>query len=200
MASQIEISNFALSHLGVGVSIASINEQSQEAAACRVFFEISRDATLRDFAWPFARRVAALALVEEDPTTEWRYSYRYPTDCLDIRRILTGSHNDPRDGRLPYELAQDDDGVLVYTDEEDAFIEYTYKADNPIRYPADFSLALSFRLASYIAPRLTGGDPFKLGARAMQLYEYEVGRAKANAVNEEQVDQDPESSFVRIRD
>lgn len=61
-------------------------------------------------------------------------------------------------------------------------------------------MAFSFRLAAYIAPRLTSGDPFKMSERAMQLYIIELTNAQATALNEQQDEQSPESEFIRSRD
>jgi len=200
MASSTEICNLALSHIGVGKEIANLEtEKSEEAAACRRFYDTARDEVLRDFTWPFATVMATLGLIEEDPNDEWSYSYRYPSDCLMFRRILSGQRTDTRDTRVPYKIAQDSSGTLIFTDQENAECEYTIREDDPLRYPPDFVLAFSFLLASYIAPRLTGGDPFKLGQRALQLYALQISKAQANAKNEEQPDIEPDSEFTRAR-
>lgn len=200
MASNTEISNLALAHLGIGKRIANLTtEQSQEAAVCRVFYETSLDEILRDFAWPFATKFVALGLVEEDPTTEWAFSYRYPSDCLDLRRIFSGVRDDSRQSRVPYKLGQDASGVLIYTDIEDAEVEYTYRADDPQFFPPDFTMAFSFLLASYIAATITGGDPFKLSGQALQKYSVWLSKAKAKAGNEEQPSEEVDSEFVRER-
>lgn len=201
MASSTEICNLALSHLAVGKEIANIEtEQSQEASACRRFYESARDATLRDFVWPFARRYYTLELVEEDPNDEWKYSYRYPSSCLKIHKILSTIRNDTRQSRRSYMIGQDDTGRLVYTDVQFANILYTHKEIDPDKYTTDFIMALSFRLAGYIAPRLTGGDPFKLGDRCMQMYQIELTRAQANSVNEQQYDEEVPSELIRARE
>lgn len=201
MASSTEICNLALSHLRVSKEIANLEtERSQEAASCRAFYETARDATLRDFAWAFASKIDSLPLVEEDPNDEWAYSYRYPTDCLKIRRILSGNRNDSHQTRQPYKVIQDSAGLLILTDKRDAELEYTIRADDSDRYPADFILAFSFRLAAYIAPRVTAGDPFKLGERALRMYQLEMSMAQASDVNEEQPDVLPESEFIRGRE
>lgn len=191
----------ALSHLGVGKEIANLEtERSQEAAACRRFYDVALEATLRDRAWPFATKIAALGLIEEDPNSEWGFSYRYPTDCLKIRRLLSGTRNDNRQSRMPYKLGQDSSGRLIWTDLEDAECEYTILADEPGLYPPDFTLALSFRLASYVAPRVTGGDPFKMGDRALQMYAAELGLASQSSFNEEQAEEEVQSEFIRGRE
>jgi hypothetical protein len=203
MPSKTEISNIALSHLGVGKEIANLdNEKSQEAAACRRFFDEARNATLRAFAWPFATKFEALALVADPPTetSEWGLSYRYPSDCACLRRIQSGIRNETPQTRIPYKLGRDSQGELIYTDEPDAKVEYTLREEDPLRYPPDFVLAFSFLLASYIAPRVTGGDPFKLGTRAAQFYLQHITMAQANSANEAVIDRPPESEMIRARE
>ncbi len=200
-SSTTEISNLAISHLGIGKEIANLEtERSAEAQACRRFFAVARDTTLRDFAWPFATKINELGLVEEDPNNEWAFSYRYPTDCLMLRRILSGVRTDTHQSRVPYRVTRDASGLLIYTDMEDAELEYTIKETDVSRYPADFVMAMSFLLASYVAPRLTAGDPFKLGDRSLGLYVAELSKARTMALNEEQADQTPDAEMIRARE
>lgn len=201
MASKVDTCNLALSHLGVSKSIANFDtEKSEEAAAARLFYDIARDTVLRDFDWPFTTKIDTLALVATDPNTEWAYSYRYPTDCLKVRRILSTVRNDDTTTRVPYRLSQDTSGILLFTDMEDAQVEYTVKSENPQLYPPDFVLAFSCYLASLMAPRLTGGDQFKLGERAEARYLRLVGKAEATAAVEERPDQDTQDpEMIRAR-
>ena len=201
MASKTEIANLALTHLGVGVEIANIDtEKSEEASAARRVYNTALDVILKEAPWPFATRVTTLALVEEEPTTEWLYSYRYPVDCVELRRILSGVRQDYRQSQAKYHIASDASGFLIYTDEEDAQVEYTVRMDNPHIYSADFTLAFSYLLAALMAPRLTKGDPFKLGERAFFMYERTLSRAIANATNEEVRDEEPLSEMERDRE
>lgn len=201
MASKTEIFNMALSHLAVGKDVSNLEtEQSEEARVGRRLYDTALRATLAAFNWPFATRIVALALIEEEPNSEWAFSYRYPSDCLNIRRVLSGIRNDNRQTRAPYKMAGDDTGTIIFTDEEDAQIEYTKYIDNPLIYPADFTLALSYYLAAMAAPSLTGGDQFKLGEKALRMYVVELKRAEARAGNEDQVEEEPDSEFVRIRE
>jgi len=186
MASKTDVCNMALSHLGISKEIANVDtERSQEANACRRFYDTARQAVLKDYSWPFTSKFFALNLIEENPNDEWVYSYRYPNDCLYVRRILSGFREDTEATKIVYKIAQDDTGFLIYTDKENAEIEYTVDFENEDLFPSDFILALSFRLAAYIAPRITAGDPFKLGDKAYQAYMLEVSRASANAFNED---------------
>lgn len=201
MSSKVEICNLALSHIGVGKEIANLEtEASEEASACRRFFDPCRDIVLRDFPWPFATKIVTLALVEENPNDEWRYSYQQPADSIRLKRILSGIRNDTQQSRVPYRVVRGSSGNLIYTDQQNAELEYSFKETDPQRYPPDFVIALSFRLAGYLAPRLTGGDPFKLGQRSLEMYVFEIRRAEGSASNEEQRDMAPDSEFIRVRE
>jgi len=201
MSSKVDIVNLALGHLGIDKPVANLTtESSEEAITARLYYDHARDAVLRDFPWPFSTKFATLALVAEEPTTEWGYSYRYPSDCLSIHRILSGLRNDTRQSRAPYKLGADTTGKLIYTDEQDAEIEYTAKNDDPSTYTSDFVLAFSYYLASMMAPRLSKGDQFKLGQEARRMYVLSLSLAVSRAFNEEQPDEEPESEFIRARE
>lgn len=201
MSSKTEICNMAISHLGSGKEIANIDtEQSQEAAACRRFYNISYQAMLTEHDWNFATEFYTLELIETQPTDEWAYSYRYPSDCLKIRRILSGTRNETLDSKVPYKIIKDTVGKLVYTDSDAAEVEITKDISDPSFYPAQFQLALSFRLASYIAARVTGGDPFKMKEDMLAQYVIEMGKALAQDMNSARLDKKPDSEFIRVRD
>lgn len=91
-------------------------------------------------------------------------------------------------------------GKEIYTDAVDAVMEYTAYISEEDRYDRDFGMTLSYLLASYIAPRITGGDSFNLADRAMQMYAFELDRARANAAEEEQLDVRPNAEWIRARD
>lgn len=217
MAADVDICNQALSHLGQATEIQDLeNEKFAAARACRRFYDDARDQALRDFPWPFATASGALALVAENPTTEWAYAYRMPADALAFRRLVAGRYGQmtafgtpvdpvtyppvPWVARPPFRIAGDAGGQLIYTDWQDAVGEWTTRVEDPTQYPPDFRLALSFLLASLIAPRVTGGDQFKLGLQAFQRYVMAMQNASANAVNQEQPDPAPDAEWIRARD
>lgn len=189
----------AISHLGTGKDIASITESSEEARACNRFYEIARDGVLEDYPWPFARTFATLNLIATDPTDEWSYSYRYPNDCLKINRIQNKRSFETRQSRVPYILGSDGSGRIIYTNEENAKIEYTRQITTVTLQSPSFNLALSFRLAMLVAPRLTKGDPTKIKGDMYRLYQEELSKVRANAANEEQPYEEVESALIRAR-
>jgi hypothetical protein len=187
----------------VGEEIQDLEtESSEEARACRRFFEPARDELLRSFPWPFATKWADLGLVTDGPTEsgeEWGKSYRMPPDCLRVRRIVTGSRQDTVDTTIPFKIARDASGLLIYTDQAEPEIEYTMREEDAGRFPYDFALALSYRLGAYLAPRLAKADPQRLGTLCLQLFQISGQIARSNALGEEHHDKPPVSDFESAR-
>ncbi len=200
MASKVGICNIALGFLGIGDEIANFDtEKGAAPRALRRHYPETLKEALRDFTWPFAKKTAVLGLVAADPTEEWAFAYRYPVDCLYARRIPSGIRNETRDQRIAYELGADSQGQLVYTDQEDAQLEYTFLAEDPQRWPADFARAFAYLLSTAIGPSIMAGDPFNMIAKNLQLYDLEIRKARVNAANEQQRDEEPEADTIRGR-
>ncbi len=198
--SETSICNMALSHIGQGEEITNLTtEKSAAASACRRFFDVARDATLIDFQWNFARSFQTLSLIEESPNDEWDYSYTYPTDCLFIRRVLSGYRQDTEATRIPFLISSNDAGRIIYTDQSSAEIEYTKKITDTNMFPINFQLALSYRLAILITPRLRAGDPFKLQQILTQFYAQSIDQARKTSHSESQDDIPHDNIFVRMR-
>jgi hypothetical protein len=200
MASKTDIANLAIAHIGIGKEISNLEtERSEEAIACRKFYDLARQAVLSDLDWSFSTRFEDLALVETSPTDEWSYSYRYPSFCLNIRRIVSGTRNDTLKSRVPFRVVSDDLGYLIYTDMEQAKVEFTYDITNSEFFPAEFVMALSFRLAMYIVTTTSGGDPFKKKEELLGQYQMEINRAKRKNLNEDGADIVPNSELITYR-
>lgn len=201
MSTKTEILNMALSHIAVSKRVANFDtEDSEEARMGRLFYDSARDNTLGDIVWPFTTKIVALALIEEEPNTEWGYAYQYPQDCITLRRVLSGIRNDTRQTRIPSKIAQGVGGKVIWTDSKDAQVEYTVRDPDPSMYSSYLVMAISLYLAHLIAPSLTKGDRNKLGARALELFAWEMTRAEAHALNEQQDEEEVESEFTRARE
>ena len=104
--SKVDIWNRACSSIGTRSTIANENENSNEAAQCRLLYDTTLDGMLRAAHWNFARATDYLSLLKAapgtpenpgggtpywDPTTmpapPWLYSYAYPSDCLMLRYV-----------------------------------------------------------------------------------------------------------------
>lgn len=198
-SSQIAICNYALGHLGISTEIQDIAERTKEAAACRRFYDQVIEELLRDFPWSFATTFDTLALVATQPNADWLYSYRLPAACVRFRRILSGVRVDSWATRIPYRLARDSQGPVILTDLPDAQGEWTARITDESQFPADFAECAALYLAGLIAPRVTKGDDFKLGDRALKLYQFRRDAAWANQASELAADQDTSNSFLEAR-
>lgn len=201
--SSVELANLALSHLGDTKGIASMDERSDPARACNRWYEQCRDEVLRDFAWPFAITTATLALVEEfdSDTAEWAYSYTYPSDALYLTRSPYGSSRTPtNDTTQKWRIVRNaSGGKLLYIDQDEATIEYVAQVTDPTEFPPDFTVALSYLLASRIAPAVTSEARKENMLLMLQLYKDAIGNARANALNEQAPDVPPDSGFITAR-
>lgn len=203
------ICNMALGHLKITRQIANlVTDLSNEGLACRTFYAIGKQKMLEDFKWPFATTQGALAEVQANPfpydsfgDSEYAYSYEYPANAVNFVRILSGIRNESRLDRVPFRIfTNPTDGTkIICTDMSQAVGEWTTNVVTEDMLTAAYVLALSYYIASLIAPMVTGGDPFKLGERAKANYDKCVIDAQANALNEEQIEKEPESEFVLAR-
>lgn len=221
-AGVIQICNQALSRIGCAQTITSLADSRPEAVQCNLWYAQCRDAMLRDFRWPWATTYAALNQVSANTAAvnqEWVYSYRYPTDCLLIRRLLylpdspvalTSQppvfplplmwRQDADPYPIPFEVGQDDDGKLIYTDQINAWIKYTVAVTDPTQFPQDFASVLAWRLATELAYSLATSDSRR--EYALKQYRDELATSRANALNEEQRDNPYttwNSEFIRAR-
>lgn len=148
-----DLVNIALGYLGVDDEVQNITtEKSQAARAARLFYNISRDDTLRAFPWAFATKIAALATKVAGPNTDWAFSYAMPADAVYIRKLLDPAGRVPhQQARVPFKRAT---GALIFTDLDNAKAEYTVQNDTVTEYPADFKNCFAIKLAVRMAPRL----------------------------------------------
>lgn len=195
------IAMMALYHLSQSKRITNIDsDTSKQAAVMRDFYRPALDRVFRDFDWPFALVVEDLDLVETQPSAEWAFSYRYPNDAQRLSRIVSGVWPETLESRVPYRILSDGSGRLIYTNKEDAVAEYVSVQTDVTTWTPDFVEAFAFLWAALAAPAITGGDQFKLGMRALQLYEASLNNTYLNTMNEEKPVPQAESSFITARD
>lgn len=199
--SDTNVCNLALIRMGSQVQIQDlVSEQSAEAIACRIALPISRRRCLEYLPWPFAQQYATLALVAEEPNTDWGYSYRWPTDALTITKIVNSAGRtivDEDNNELVFEAGSDASGRLIFTDYEDAVVKYTALVENPNLYSGTFESALAWLLAADLAMALSRDKALK--AEMMREYQIEVDMAARIEENSINPDAEPDSAFIRER-
>lgn len=202
MSTREEICTMALGFLGQDEEIENFEtEKGVAARACRRHYDSVIEEVLRDFAWLFARKTVTLQLVEEEPTDEWGFAYRLPVDCVKALRIPSGFRNETRQEVIPFERRDDvdDAGGLIYTDQAEAQLEYTRRASTPAFYPSDFVRAAAYLLSTAIGPTVVSGDPYNLIEKNLQLYGMAIAKARKNATDEQERDEENEAQTIRER-
>jgi len=206
MATEEDICNLALSHLGDTATVASLNppEGSAQAEHCARYFPIARDTLLEMHTWRFSmRRIALAKLTSNWP--EWDFAYAKPSAALKVWAVLSPNATDDNSapGRLPSAIAPqvtsgwgiytpqpfsvevDTDGAeVIYTDQDNAVLRYTTVVTDTSRFSPLFVMALSWHLASMLAGPVIKGDAGAAEAKRstgmMQSYLSQAMESDAN--------------------
>lgn len=191
--SDTQLANLALARLGID-PITSIDDGNKPARTCKTFLSIVRDDVLRAADWGFARRRVELSLVSENPTDDWRYAYRAPTDCLKILEITSTVGPD---WRIKYEIESDDTGTLIYTMDDSPVLLYTKRISTSANCPSDFVMAVAYRLAAEICEIMgKGADRRK---EIFTDYVMQLSGARATNANDERFQRMPEAKCFTDR-
>jgi hypothetical protein len=186
MASDVDICNMALSHVGSEAVISSISppDGTMEAGKCAIFYPIARTELLQKAPWTWCKTRAQLAAVT-NPSAVWTYAYGLPSDCLSPIRVLQVSTfadytvypwapvltSDELQlfterGSAEFEV---ENGVIL-THEPNAVLLYVRDITNTGKFDALATVAFSYLLASYIAgPILKGTEGVNASARLRQM-------------------------------
>lgn len=174
MASEVDICNLALSHLGDTATVASLDppEGSVQAEHCARFYPIARDSLLELHPWGFATRRIQLAQLGTG-WPEWDYSYAQPADALNIIAVLPPDATDDYSQGLSnvplaaggsyvpkaFSCEIDSNGAdVIYSDQEDAVLRYTALVSDTTKFSPLFVMTLSWHLASMLAGPIIKGD------------------------------------------
>lgn len=198
---KIEICNMALARIGLS-PIEALTEASEEARRCDQFYEHDRRVVLRRFPWPWATRrveLAQMSVGDNLMPKDYDYAYRYPADCACLRKIYAadGEYLRPLPDFISYRIVSDATGRLIYTNEPRVVAEYTADVKDVALMDEIFCEALSWKLASSIAFKLTGSE--QLAQMAIGEYERIFLTAAADAENEQNVKTPELNTFVRAR-
>lgn len=199
MSSVVAICNIALSDLGKD-RINSLSEASAEALACNQFYTHERDTLLQAYPWRFAGKTAALAQVTNTKPGAWDYAYKRPVDCLKVRwlrREYSADDTCPQTLQQeisnPYEI----EGDLIFCNLSPAYLRYTYRHDDPSKYPPLFIDALAAKLAVRLAMPLTRDPDIRTTAYKFAVQAYNT--AAAADANEVRESSDHDSDLVEAR-
>ena len=180
MATEIDICNLALAHLGDDATIASIKppEGSAQAEHAARFYPIARNTLLETHTWNFAAKRASLATTT-NTTEQWEYAYVAPADMMTPLAIISPTAQNDYSTRMssgdtpggitsnysptivaghytPQQFAVE--GDYIYTNQENAILRYQSLIIDSTKFSPLFVVALSWHLAAMMAGPIIKGD------------------------------------------
>jgi hypothetical protein len=204
MASEVDIANLALAHLGDTATVSSIDppDGSAQAEHCARFYPFARNSLLEMATWGFATKRVALALLT-NTWNQWQFAYAVPAGLISTIAVLSSEATDDYSappaalvncqtdllGTLytpqPFTVETIADGSqIILTNVENAILRYTYTVEDTTQFSPLFTLALSWLLASFLAGPLikgeTGAAEAKRCLAAFQAFKAEAVMSDAN--------------------
>lgn len=196
MASQIDIFNMALSHIGATATVQDLNERSAERIICTRFYDTVRDALLayKSCPWSFAVKFEPLADIGS-PQEPWAYRYALPNDCITALYIAQTIGNNLRDEQqIPFQIVTADTGRALLTNQPGASLCYVSRLTETERYSSPFVEALSARLAAAIAMPVAKSASLRQEVSGMAEQLIQV--AMAHELNQAQHGLMPGSAYI----
>ena len=160
MASDVDIANLALGHLGEEASLISLDPPDGSAYAEHAarFYPVARDLCLEAHDWKFARRTIQLT-GEVQAVDDYAYAYALPRDTLSVQRIYPQDWRRDLTGIDEFEVETDDNGQsILLCDLETPYAIYTRRIDDTSKFSPSFVSALSYLLASMLAGPIVKGE------------------------------------------
>ena len=180
MATEVDICNLALAHLGDDATIASLSppEGSAQAEKAARFYPIARNNLLEMHNWNFAAKRGNLALTT-NTLDQWDYAYVAPADMMSPVAIISPTAQNDYATRMsagdtpggitsnyaptivagqysPQQFAVE--GAYIYTNQENAMLRYQAFITDPSLFSPLFVTTLSWHLASMLAGPVIKGD------------------------------------------
>ena len=197
MSGVVEIFNLALSACGVEVGVTSPDENSREAAACRLWYPRVRDNVLASAPWPSVRKQARLALLRErgagdwtplDPVPDYRFAYAVPSDLL--RPYYLHCY-----GRFDFSYYQT--ARAIHTNTNSPILFYNALVQDTSLWQVDLRLAVIHTLATYLSIPLTGSAE-RIQQNANLAFEF-VEAARAQSANEGHEPEEVMPEWLQVR-
>ncbi len=198
-SSKIDICNLALSHIGDVSNVTDLNEQSAQSDHCKRYYPIALNLLLEQHEWSFATRRKAGALLSEPPASQWQYCYQVPADAVKVFAVLPEGGLDRES--VPFTMESLDSGDrIIFCDWPNVTLRYVALIDNPTVYTPQFSVTLSWLLASYLAGPILKGDAGRSAAQTCnQVYLGNLAQAKASDANQQQIAETYVPQGIRAR-
>lgn len=207
----VDICNLALSYLGDSATVASINppEGSAQAQHCARFYPMALNLMLEMHQWNFITTRAYLALVVNCYFDRWRFVYAMPAAANSIISVMPQRLYHPqgfdlalfnywgykpfeferengRDPRRDFQIETYNGQQVILSNACEAIARYTMTKVTPGMFPALFTDALAWKLASMLAgPLLKGEAGAAESKRCLEMFAPISEQAKSQDANQQ---------------
>jgi hypothetical protein len=201
MASEVDICNLALSHLGDDATVAALDppEGSVQADHCARFYPMARDALLEMHEWNFATKRVALADLGSD-WDQWGYAYAKPNNMLKALAVLPAGAGADTETQ-PYAIEVNaDDADVIYTNQEGAVLRFISRVTDPTKFSPLFVEALTWLLASKLAGPVLKGETGAAAAKAaFQMFGTQFRLAITSDANQQRKQPEAQAAWIAGR-
>lgn len=210
MASEVDLCNLALAHLGDNATVATINppDGSAQAEHCARFYPMARDALLEMHTWDFTMSRVPLALLSVN-AAGWAYTYATPANALSLIAVLdplapddysatvqSSTWYDPpilsvgqyTPQNFQVEIDNTTGADVILTNQVNATVRYSKRVTDTTKFSPTFVRALTWLLASELAgPVMKGEAGAAAAARCNTVFDRLFAVATASDANSRQI-------------
>lgn len=186
MASDVDVCNIALSHIGDEAEVIAISppDGTTQSTHCGRFYPMARNQLLEMHTWSFATVRVSLALVAAGAPSQWLYAYAMPAKCLRPLGVFPPDASDDARGE-DFIVESDSDGNgVIYTNVQSAVLRYVRLVEDTTKFTPGFVTALGRLLASFLAgPIVKGTTGIQVAQAQLKVFMVELASAKALDAN-----------------
>jgi len=166
-----KIYNTALSALLLNKEVVDVEtDKSNYVSILNTFYDIAFESTLADLDLDSLSQPITLELLAQLEGEAWNYVYKYPTNCVFMRRIKSMVETDNKSTHIPKRTGIYNGQSAIYTNEYQAIIEAIPK-DVPLEALSPMAgLAVAYKLAFLSAPLVVGKGAKALRKEINELY------------------------------
>lgn len=210
MASEVDICNLALAHLGDNATVATISppDGSAQAEHCARFYPMARDALLEMHTWDFTMSRVALSLLSVN-AAGWAYTYAAPSNVLNLIAVLDPAAPDDYSASVqsstwydppilsvgqytpqPFQAEIDNTtgADIILTNQANATLRYSKRVTDTTKFSPTFVRTLSWLLSSELAgPVLKGEAGAAAAAKCNTVFDKLYAVATASDANDRQI-------------
>ena len=153
-----KIYNLALSALLLSEEVIEIStSKSNNISILNRFYDIAFASTLQDLDLDSTSEPITLELIEElGDDYNWDYVYKYPSNCIFLRRIKSSAVTDNKSTHISKRVAQYEGQKAIFTNEYQAVAECIPKDLSLESLSPMAGLAVAYKLAILSAPLAVG--------------------------------------------